>query len=132
MPYEERIIKAVHDQGKHVLYHNCGLARGLYPAYADMHMDVFETLSPSPMGDNMLSEGKSLLGKDKVLSGNLDQVYFLKTAAPEEVAAVTKEIVLAGKPNGRYLFACSDFLEKGTPKENVIAMIRAAKEAGVY
>lgn len=132
MPYEERIIDAVHSQGKYVLYHNCGLARGLYPAYADMHMDVFETLSPRPMGDNSLAEGKALLGQTKVLSGNLDQVYFLKTATPEEVFAATKETVLTGKPGGRYLFACSDFLEKGTPKENVLAMIQAAREFGAY
>lgn len=132
MPYEERIIDAVHAQGKYVLYHNCGLARGLYPAYADMHMDVFETLSPAPMGDNSLIEAKTLLGQNKVLSGNLDQVYFLKTATPNQVAAAAREAVLAGKPGGRYLFACSDFLERGTPTENVRAMILAAKEAGVY
>jgi hypothetical protein len=40
------------------------------------------------------------------------------------------EIVEAGKPGGRFIFSTSDYLEAGTPRENVVAMIEAAKEAG--
>lgn len=132
MPYEDRVIAAVAQRGKHTLYHNCGMARNLYPAYKRMNMTVFETLSPPPQGDNSLAEAKAVLGQTKVLSGNLDQVYFLKTATPREVADLTCQVVETGKPGGRCLFSCSDYLEKGTPLENVKAMIRAAKEAGVY
>ena len=42
------------------------------------------------------------------------------------------EIMDIGKPGGFYIFSTSDFLEKGTPIENVKAMIKAAKEAGQY
>ena len=42
------------------------------------------------------------------------------------------EIVEAGKPGGRFIFSTSDYLEVGTPRENVVAMIEAAKEAGRY
>jgi len=35
-----------------------------------------------------------------------------------------------GKPGGHLIFSTSDFLEKGTPVENVKAMIKTAKEAG--
>ena len=37
-----------------------------------------------------------------------------------------------GKPGGRYVFLTSDFLERDTPRENVVTMIEAAKEAGAY
>jgi len=53
-------------------------------------------------------------------------------ATPEEVADRTRDVMETGKPGGRYIFSTSDFLEKGTPIENVKAMIAAAKEAGVY
>ena len=66
------------------------------------------------------------------LLGNLDQVRFLKTASPQEVAGKAREIMKIGKPGGHYIFSTSDFLEKGTPIENVKAMIKAAKEAGQY
>jgi hypothetical protein len=48
------------------------------------------------------------------------------------VAEKTREIVRIGKPGGRYIFSTSDYLESPTPRENVVAMIDAAKEAGRY
>ena len=55
-----------------------------------------------------------------------------RSATPEEVDAATRGIVRIGKPGGRYLFAASDFLEKNTPIENVIAMLTAASDEGGY
>jgi len=59
-------------------------------------------------------------------------VDFLKRATPKEVDTATREIVRLGKPGGRYIFSTSDYLEKGTPRENVVAMIEAAKDEGRY
>ena len=66
------------------------------------------------------------------LLGNLDQVDFLKTATPAEVDARTRETLRLGKPGGRYIFSTSDYLEIGTPRENVVAMIEAARDEGRY
>lgn len=132
MPYEERVLKTVKERGKFTLYHNCGLARRLYPAYEQMHMTLFETLSPAPQGDNSMAEAKATLGKTKVLAGNLDQIRFLKTASLQQVENATRELVEMAKAGGRYIFAASDYLEKDTPLENVKAMLRAAKDAGQY
>ena len=95
-------------------------------------MTVWETVSEPPRGDNRLAEAKAALGRDVVLLGNLDQVDFLKRAAPAEVADAARQIVETGKPGGKYIFSTSDFLERNTPRDNVVAMIGAAKEAGVY
>ena len=95
-------------------------------------MTVWETVSEPPRGDNRLAEAKEILGDRICLLGNLDQVNFLKTATPPEVAARTRETVRAGKPGGRYIFSTSDYLEIGTPRENVVAMIEAAKDEGRY
>lgn len=131
-PYEQKTLNAIHGEGKFSVYHNCGVARKFYPNYREMGMTVWETISAPPQGDNDLADAKAKLGDRICLLGNLDQVVFLKTAKPEEVAARTREIVKSGMPHGRYIFSTSDFLERGTPRENVIAMIEAAKEAGSY
>lgn len=130
--YEQRVIDAIHAAGKFTVYHNCGCARALYPNYRQMKMTVWETISESPNGDNTLAEAKAALGGELCLLGNLDQVYFLKSATPAEVAERTRRTVETGKVGGRYIFSTSDFLEKGTPRENVVAMIEAAREAGRY
>lgn len=131
-PYEQKLIEAIHNRGKFSVYHNCGFARILYPNYREMGMTLWETVSAPPQGDNDLAESKVEVGNQICLLGNLDQVSFLKTATPAEVAERTKDIVRIGKPGGRFIFSTSDFLEKGTPRENIITMINAAKESGRY
>ena len=131
-PYEKRLIDAIHGAGAFTVYHNCGCARAFYPCYRELGMTVWETVSEPPQGDNDLAEAKRVMGDRVCLLGNLDQLRFLKTATPAEVAAKAHEIVRIGKPGGRYLFAASDFLEKNTPLDNVKAMLRAAEEEGGY
>jgi hypothetical protein len=131
-PYEKRIIDAVKSGGKYTLYHNCGMAKNLYENYRELGMTVWETLSPPPQGDNDIGEAKKVLGGDLVLSGNLDQIHFLKEASVDEVRAATEKLMALCKPGGKYLFDTSDYLEAATPLENVKAMIEAAKAAGAY
>lgn len=131
-PYEKKVIDAIHGAGAFTVYHNCGAARKLYDCYREMGITVWETVSEPPQGDNNLAEAKELLGADICLLGNLDQVEFIKTAKPDEVAERAREIMRIGKPGGRYIFSTSDFLEKNTPLDNVKAMIEAAKEEGRY
>jgi hypothetical protein len=131
-PYEKRVIDAIHAGGKFSIYHNCGYAKSLYPNYHELGMTVWETVSEAPHGDNVLAHAKTALGDKICLLGNLDQIDFLKRATPDEVAAKAREIVRIGKPGGRFIFSTSDYLEKSTPRENVIAMIEAAKDAGRY
>ncbi len=130
--YEARVINAIHAADKFSVYHNCGCAKSLYANYAELGMTVWETVSEPPRGDNRLADAKAALGGSICLLGNLDQVDFLKHATPAEVAAKTRQIVETGKPGGRFIFSTSDYLEKNTPRENVVAMIEAAKAAGAY
>jgi len=131
-PYETPVIDAIHSNGAYTIYHNCGVASSLYPNYKRMGFTVWETVSEDPVGDNTLQGAKDYFGDSMCLLGNLDQIHFLKTASPQEVAERTRAIVQTGKPAGHYIFSTSDFLEKETPLENVKAMIDAAKEAGIY
>jgi hypothetical protein len=131
-PYEKRLIEAIHAAGKFSVYHNCGCAKSLYGNYRELGMTVWETVSEPPRGDNRLADAKAALGDKICLLGNLDQVDFLKRATPAEVAAKTREIIAIGKPGGRFIFSTSDYLEKNTPRENVVAMIETAKQAGRY
>lgn len=132
LPYETQIIDLIRQGGKFSIYHNCGDARNLYPAYKQLGMDVWETISPAPMGDNDLAEAKMCFGDQLVLSGNLDQVSFLKTAEKTEIEAKVHEMMEIGKPGGHYIFSASDFLERGTPEDNIYWAVEAARECGRY
>lgn len=93
---------------------------------------MWETVAPPPQGDNDLKAAKELIGDYITLAGNLDQVNFLKKASLTEIEDEVTRIIHIGKPKGRYIFAASDFLEKGTPLENVKKVIAVAKREGIY
>lgn len=127
LPYERRALDVLIQAGKPTVYHNCGNAAGLYPAYKEkLGITVWETVAPKPQGDNDLAQAKAYFGDKLILSGNFDQVHFLKTATPEEVEKAAREQMRIGKQGGHYIFACSDYLEIGTPLENVKALLRGA------
>jgi uroporphyrinogen-III decarboxylase len=132
LPYEKKALRVLEEAGKPAIYHNCGKARNLYPCYKTLGISVWETVSPPPQGDNDLREAKDFFGGDLILSGNLDQVHFLKTASIAEIEEEAGRIMETGKPGGHYIFAASDYLETGTPVENVKAMIRGARRRGKY
>lgn len=132
LPYERRCLDILRAAGKPTIYHNCGKAKELYPEYPKLGITVWETVASDPQGDSNMAEAKEYFGDRLILSGNLDQVHFLKTATPEEVEEAAREQMTIGKKDGHYIFACSDYLEVGTPLENVKAMLRGAKAAAEY
>ncbi len=132
LPYEQQVVDTVRQAGKYSLYHNCGKAKVLYSSYLKLGMDVWETVSPPPQGDNDLAEAKTAVGDKLILSGNLDQIDFLKKASLEEIDEEVTRIMQTGKPGGKYIFAASDFLEKGTPLENINKVVEVAKREGKY
>lgn len=132
LPYERKAIDVLRNGNKPSIYHNCGKAKSLYPTYKKLGITVWETISESPQGDNVLAEAKEYFGDELILFGNFDQVYFLKEASPEEVEERAYEMMITGKAGGHYIFACSDYLEIGTPLENVKALLRGARAASKY
>lgn len=132
LPYERDTMAILRQAGKPVIYHNCGNARPLYSCYRELGITVWETVSPSPQGDNDLREAKAFFGDGLILSGNFDQVRFLKEATPEQVEHAAAELMELGKQGGHYIFACSDYLETGTPLENVRALLRGARSRANY
>jgi len=126
------VIDAIHAGGKFSVYHNCGCARKLYPNYRELGMTVWETVSEPPRGDNRLADAKAALGDRICLLGNLDQVDFLKRATPRGGGEDARDRGPSASLEGDSSSPPRDYLEHSTPRENVVAMIEAAKEAGRY
>lgn len=132
LPYERKAIDVLRQGKKPTIYHNCGKAKVLYPVYKKLGITVWETISEDPQGDNVLAEAKEYFKDDLILFGNFDQVHFLKEAEPEEIEKRAYDLMMTGKKGGHYIFACSDYLEIGTPLENVKALLKGARAASRY
>jgi hypothetical protein len=132
LPYEKRVIDAVHKEGAKIIYHNCGDARQLLPLYAQMEIDMYESLTAAPYGDTVLEEALRIIPLPTALSGGIDQIDFLKTASPNEVRRRVKQVLELAKQRSSFVLAASDYICEGTPEENLIALARAGLEFGAY
>ena len=133
LPFEKKYIDFVQQNGTPAMYHNCGKIMALVESYKQLGARIVEPFSPPPLlGDANLKKVKELVGEDYIILGGVDQVTHLQNGTVDEVKRVTEETMLTGKPGGRFILQSADFLEYGTPLENLEAFAQVAKEFGSY
>ena len=132
LPYEIDLINKVRASGLYTLYHNCGDAKSLFGLYSEMKMDIFESLTAPPYGDTILEHAMEQIDKNIILAGNIDQIDFLRIAAPAEIKREVERVLRIGKQRGNFILGTSDYLSEGTPHENIFALAEAGMEYGKY
>ena len=133
LPFEKKYIDFVQQNGTPAMYHNCGKIMALVESYKDLGVRIVEPFSPPPvLGDTDLKKVKELVGDAYVILAGVDQVTCLQNGTVDEVRRVTQETMLTGKPGGGFIIQSADFLEYGTPLENVEAFVQTAKEYAAY
>jgi uroporphyrinogen-III decarboxylase len=132
LPYEKRYIDFIQNTGTPAVYHNCGQIMNLIESYKKLEVQIVEPFSPVPLGDADLKKAKEIVNGDYVMIGGVDQVNVLKAGTVEEVIKVTKETMEHGKTGGKFIMQSVDFLEYGTPLENVEAFVKTALEHASY
>lgn len=132
LSYEREYIRFVQQNGTPAMYHNCGQIMALVESYKDLGVRIVEPFSPPPLGDADLGAAKDRSGGAYVILSGIDQVNTLQNGTVEEVKRSTAELMLAGKPGGKFVMQPVDFLEYGTPVENVEAYVETALEHSLY
>lgn len=129
IPDSQIITNAVHDLGGLVYCHICSpiepfLSKGYYNK---MGIDLFETLSPPPVGNVPdLAEARGILDDQICTRGNLG-LDLLLNGSQEEIEQSTINIIEATK-GSKHMIAASDYLFYDIPLENVKTVIRTARE----
>ena len=127
LPYEKQRVDLIQSCCHGIIYHNCGDSQGLIDCYNKLGMRCFETMTEPPYADNELEAFVSGMRQDITLMGNIDQIQFLKTATPAQVTEKVRSILEKTKAHPRFILGTSDFLEEGTPEENIRAILAALK-----
>ena len=130
--YEMEYIDFIQNQNQPVIYHNCGLAFGLVDSYKKMGIKNIEPWNPQPLGDTDISELADKVNDEFTVTGGVDQVNVIQNGTIADVERVTKETITTGKRFDRFILMSSDFLEYGTPLENVEAYARTGLENAEY
>jgi uroporphyrinogen-III decarboxylase len=132
LPFERKYIEFLERSGTPAMYHNCGEIMNLVESYKDLGVRVVEPFSPPPLGDADLARAKTLVDGRYVMLSGIDQVNVLQKGTVDDVKRATAQAIGTGKPGGGFILQPVDFLEYGTPLENVEAYVATALEHAAY
>lgn len=129
-PYEKDFIAFIQSQGVVVLYHNCGYARNLLPLYPGMGMRAYESLTPPPYGDTVLSEAVEVFGNGTTLSGNIDQLDLLRKGSAEDIESAVKQTLDTIRGRCPFILATTDYFNENTPHDRIHVLSDAGHRYG--
>ncbi len=132
LPFEKRYIDFVQRNGRPAMYHNCGQVMALVESYKTLGARMVEPFSPSPLGDADLRKVKDMVRGEYVILSGIDQVNVLQNGTRDAIRKATREAMELGKSGGGFIMQPVDFLEYGTPVENVEAYVETAMEHAGY
>jgi MtaA/CmuA family methyltransferase len=121
LPYEQRLIQALHEAGLFVRLHICGKTRRILGGMKQTGADIIDLDYFTP-----LAEARKETGPDQVLLGNADPVRVLQQSASEDVTRAFRECHRDAGP--RYIVGAGCEIPRGTPPENVRAMCDYARD----
>ena len=129
-PYEKQLIDFIQSQGVVFLYHNCGYARKLLPLYPSLGMRAYESMTPHPHGDTVLSDAVQIFGEGTTLIGNIDQIDLLRYGTPAEIREAVRQVLDTARGRCHLILATTDYFNDETPHENIHALADAGHEFG--
>ena len=131
VPYSQMVTDMAHEQGLLIYSHICSPIEPMLTMgyYNKMGIDLFETLSPPPVGNvKSIEDAFSKLSPEICTRGNIG-LDALLNETPEQIYEKSWNILEMAKKMGRkHILAASDYLFYETKIENVHAMCRAVKD----
>lgn len=131
LPYDQRVIAALHELGFRVVYHTCGGMMAILDLIPRTGCDASETLSPPGVGGDIRPEDREVvrerLGSKVALIGGLDQRRILTEGTAAEIRAETIALFETFGKNGGYICSASDHFFHA-PVENLRASAQAGRD----
>jgi MtaA/CmuA family methyltransferase len=122
LPYERRLVDAIHALGARVRLHICGNTRRSVADIATLGADIVDLDSMVP-----LAQARIDAGPDQVLLGNLNPVTELLSSSPAAVAARVADC--HREAGSRFIVGAGCEIPAATPHANVDAMVEYARGA---
>lgn len=120
-PAQMSLVDSVRKLGARIRLHICGKTRKIYEGMGKLNCDIVDLDSMNPM-----DEARRVMGEDQILLGNISPVATLKNGTPESVYQAIEEC--HRQSGNRYIVGAGCEVPRGTPHENLRAMIRYALE----
>ncbi len=130
LPILKRCTEIAHDMGIPTMVHCCGPEKELVKmAVEETMLTVIDPLEVPPKGDCNLAEVRAMCNRPIVLKGNLHTTDVMLNGTAEEVMAAGREAIMAAGPEN-FILSTGDQCGRDTPRENLFAIVEAAKMYG--
>ncbi len=132
-PHYRKLCDWVHQNtGWKTFLHSCGSVYYLIPHFIEAGIDILNPVQTSAANMDPARLKKEFGDKLVFWGGGCDTQSVLGGATPEEVREHVRERLKIFAPGGGYVFTQVHNIQRNVPAENVIAMLDAAREYGVY
>jgi len=133
LPTLKKITRMSRQAGVICGIHSCGKERDLVEACAEeTDLDYVNPLEVPPMGDCDLADLKQRFGHKLALMGNLHTTRVMLHGSVSDVRRESLKAILAAGENGGFVLSTGDQCGRDTPFENILEMVKVAKEFGSY
>jgi MtaA/CmuA family methyltransferase len=119
-PYEKRLMDGIHEMGGRVRLHICGNTTKILAGMGRLGVAIVDLDSLARVDD-----GRTAMGPDQVLLGNIDPVRVLRDGTPETVYAAMADCHRQAGP--RYIAGAGCEVTRDTSPANMDAMRRYAR-----
>jgi len=119
LPFEKRMVDAIHKMGVPVRLHICGNTRKILAGMGSLRCAIVD-LDLAP-----LSEAREKMGAEQILLGNIHPVHVLRNGNPESITAAIAECHRQSGP--RFIVGAGCEVTRGTPHANMLAMTEYAR-----
>lgn len=124
LPYETRLVQAIHEAGGKAITHICG---NIQPIISDVDTNGSDMID----FDHLCDPAAILQSSTKIIRGNLDPVLF-SNGTPEEVYRETARVVELCKDSRRFILGSGCEITESASDENIRAFVRAGRDYGKY
>jgi len=130
-PRHQRFIDLGRAYGLKPMIHTCGSSSWAYDDYAEMGIEVVDTLQPEAkdMAPRYLKER---FGNKLAFRGCISTAGAVAFGSIDDVVADVRQTLEIMMPGGGYALAPTHQLQDNSPTENVLAMYEAAHKFGRY
>lgn len=124
LPYERRLVDAIHKTGAKAITHICGSILKTIDKINENGSDVIDF-------DHICDVRELKQKTNKVIRGNIDPALLVR-ATPQEVYDEVRKVVTEGKKGGHFILGSGCEITMVALPENLKAFMQAGRDFGTY
>lgn len=113
-----------------ILFHTCGNVTDLIDDLIEVGVDAINPVQVSAIGDT--AELKARFGQRITCWGGIDTQRVLPYGTEQDVLEEVRRRIRDLAPGGGYILAAVHNIQPDVPPQNIVAMVEAASELGMY